>query len=320
MAAEYGDDGLRDEADACESSERRAFLKNTALGLLAATLSGGMLSGCRKLIVEGVGPTPALAASTIESLVRQAVDGVGGMRRYVKPGQIVAIKPNASFAQAPAVGATTHPEVVKAVVKMALEADAKAVHVFDYTLHEQRLCYAKNGIGEAVKDAGGKVLYVNDSGMFREQKIPGGVILKSHKVLKPYLDADVLINVPTAKQHGATGASIGMKNLMGLIYDRGIYHGNNIHECLADLLSAIRPALTIVDATRVLLTNGPAGPGKVKVFNAVLASADPVAADAAAVREFLSAGGIKLGDTAYIGKAMARGLGKSDGKVSIARG
>ncbi|HEX2952298.1 MAG TPA: DUF362 domain-containing protein [Armatimonadota bacterium] len=289
---------------------RRKFLQ-TVVGTIAGSTLLGTLAGCRR-------QQKASATTNIEGLVREAIDGVGGMSSFVKKGQIVAVKPNASFGQPPSVGATTHPEVVAAVVKLALEAGAKEVRVLDHSLHEPHIAFMRNGIKQAVEDAGGVMPYLTNASLFKEQAIAKGKMIKTHKVLSAYLEADVLINVPVCKSHSATRASVGMKNLMGLVWDRGIYHSSDIDECLVDLLSAIRPQLTVIDGTRVLLTNGPAGPGEVKAFNTVLASADPVAADAKAITLFLGDAGIHVSDIGYIGKAEARGLGSTKGKVAVA--
>jgi len=114
---------------------------------------------------------------------------------------------------------------------------------------------------------------------FAPTAIPQGKGLKSALVAKAVLEADKLINLPTAKSHSATGVSLGMKGLMGLIWNRGALHQMNLHQAIADLATVIKPDLTIVDATRALTSGGPGGPGKTVQLDTVIAGADPVAVD-----------------------------------------
>lgn len=92
---------------------------------------------------------------------------------------------------------------------------------------------------------------------------------------------DLFINLPTAKSHSATGASFGLKNLMGLVWDRGSFHRDfDLQQGIADMGTILRPQLAILDAVRLLKTGGPAGPGDVDPFDGVVVGADPVAVDA----------------------------------------
>ncbi|MBM3323986.1 DUF362 domain-containing protein, partial [candidate division WOR-3 bacterium] len=118
---------------------------------------------------------------------------------------------------------------------------------------------------------------------------------------------------PTAKSHSATGVSLGMKNLMGLIWDRGSLHSLNLHQCIADLATVMKPHLVIVDATRALTSGGPGGPGKTVQLNTVVAGTDPVAVDSYAVgitqwySKSFTGKGVK-----YIVAAAAHQLGEID--------
>lgn len=243
-------------------------------------------------------------------ITRRAIAAVGGMGRFVKNGADVIIKPNIctdyySYEYA----ATTNPVVVATLVNLALAAGAKRVRVMDNPFGgTARSAYKRSGIEDAVSAAGGEMEVMNQN-KFRKAEIPNGLDIKQWDFYKDILDADVVINVPIAKHHGITGLTLGAKNLMGTILNRGQIHGN-IHQRIADLASRIKPALTVVDAVRILMDNGPTGGNldDVKQLNTVIASADIVAADAYGASLF----GIKGSDIGYIKAAADMGLGTLD--------
>ena len=212
---------------------------------------------------------------------RKALEVLGGISRFVKKGQRVVLKPNMSFSRTPEFATTTHPLVVATVAQACIEAGAQQVLVLDHTLQRAELCLERTGIRDACKNIPGvHVLALQERKFFREIKIPQGKVLERVQVIKEVLDNSVLINIPIAKSHSATGVSIGMKGLMGLIWDRESFHSQyNINQAIADLATVIKPQLTILDATRVLTSGGPGGPGEVKKPNLIVAGIDPVAVD-----------------------------------------
>jgi len=122
---------------------------------------------------------------------------------------------------------------------------------------------------------------LNRESFFSEASVPDGKALKSVKTAKLIDRCDVLINLPCAKSHAATDVSFGLKNLMGLIWDRKYFHtSTDLHAGIAELAATIRPQLTILDASRTLVTAGPTGPGKVQELHTVIAGVDPLAVDA----------------------------------------
>jgi uncharacterized protein (DUF362 family) len=197
-------------------------------------------------------------------MVATALGALGGIGRVVHKGDYVAIKPNAAFANPSAWGTTTDPETVVAVAKACLAAGAKRVTVVEYPQARGKKCLDRCGLTKAlekVPEVQLKVLSGPED--FKTVKVKGGIALKTVDVAKVVLSADVLINVPTAKAHNETGVSFGIKNAMGLIRDRKIFHTQlDLHQAIADLARVINPQLTVLDATRALLTNGPAGPGE----------------------------------------------------------
>ena len=263
---------------------RRSFLKTAAQTGLFLTLGNSMTSAVNSAWgaeVISTSPDLVVVKGDPEKAVLTALDRLGGMKRFVKKGQSVVIKPNMSFAKTPDQATNTSPEVVAAVARACKEAGAKKVLVLDHTLHKGELCLDMSGIATSCKTiTNTHVLALNDERFFQELPIPKGKVLTSVKVLQEVVKSDVLISLPTAKSHSATGVSLGMKGLMGLIWDRGYFHSKvDLNQAIADLTSAIKPHLTIIDASRALITGGPSGPGKIDTLNTIIAGVDPVAVD-----------------------------------------
>lgn len=245
-----------------------------------------------------------------EAITMRAIAAIGGIERFVKKGYDVIIKPNICNANhGPEYASTTNPEVVATLVKMCLGAGAKRVRVMDYPFAgTAQAAYARSGIEAAVKAAGGE-MEVMAAMRFVETPIPAGVDLKSWMIYEPVLKADLVINVPIAKHHGLARLTLAGKNLMGVIQDRGSIH-RNLGQRIADLTSVIKPQLTVVDAVRMLMANGPTGGNlaDVKQANTVIASADLVAADAYATTLF----GLRPEDISYVVASAKMGLGTMD--------
>jgi len=274
--------------------------------------------------VAGAGEKNVLAAvggKSIEKMVRRAFDLLGGADKFITPGDSVVIKPNASFANPDSWGNNTNPEVVSAVCRLAREAGARKVMVLDYPLLRGAEALDLNGVARAVSEVrGARLSVLGQEHQFREITVPGGEALKKVAVAREVLDADCLINVPVAKAHDAVAASIGLKNLMGVIWDRAAFHTMmEINRAIADLALAVRPKLTLVDMTRVMTTNGPKGPGEVDTPNLVTLSTDPVAADAFALSKIRFNGRkFRPKQLKYLRYASAAGLGEIDlNKLSI---
>jgi uncharacterized protein (DUF362 family) len=251
-----------------------------------------------------------------EALVRRALAALGGMEKFVSPGQDVIVKPNICVAyHTYEYAATTNPWVVGAIVKLALEAGARRVRVMDApfggTAEEG---YVKSGIREQVEAAGGQMEFMPGF-KYVTTEIPRALDLHSTDIFGDILKADVVINVPIAKHHSLAKLTLGMKNLMGVIRDRQAMHVN-LGQRLADLTSRIRPAVTVVDAVRILMANGPTGGSldDVKKLDTVIASPDIVAADSYAATLF----DLRPDDLDYIRAGAAMGLGRSDlGQLKI---
>jgi uncharacterized protein (DUF362 family) len=249
---------------------------------------------------------------------RAAVEALGGMSRFVRPGDTVVVKPNALTGRAPELATTTNPFVVGAVVKMAVEAGAADVIVLDRPTGAARNAFEVSGIAKAVTGAGGRVKYLSDRD-FVNTAIPKGKLLKAWPIVSDVFDADVFINVPIAKDHGLAGLTMSMKNLMGVMGgSRGNIH-QDFHTKIVDINSLIRPHLVVLDAYRILVRNGPTGgnPADVRTPKTCIAGTDPVAVDSLGTSLF----GMKPSDLEYLLNAADRGLGVTDlSTLTVRRG
>ena len=241
-------------------------------------------------------------------LTRRAIAAVGGIERYVKPGANVIVKPNICNAyHGPEYASTTNPLVVAAIVALCLDAGAGSVRVMDFPFGgKAQNAYETSGIAGAVEAAGGQMELMN-SLKYREVAIPNAMALKKTEVYADILNADTVINVPIAKHHSGAKLTLGMKNLMGVILNRGALHANGLHQSIVDLSTIVKPHLTVIDATRILVANGPTGGNlnDVRQMDTVIASTDVVAADAFAATLFNMSGS----DIEYIRLADQLGLG-----------
>jgi uncharacterized protein (DUF362 family) len=217
-------------------------------------------------------------------LVKRVVNSLGGMSKFVKKGDKVVVKPNIAWDRNVEQGANTHPTVVKTIVQLALAAGASEVKVFDRPCNEERRCYNNSGVKaavESIESDKAKIEYV-DHRKFVNVKIERGNSLDEWEFYKVALEADTYINVPIAKHHGLARLTLGLKNTMGVLGGRRGRIHNNLGQNLAEINTVVQPDLTIIDATRILLRNGPQGGSldDVKVLHTLVASTDIVAADA----------------------------------------
>ena len=297
--------------------KRRDFIRK---GAGAAAFTGASLSipfGSKLLASPFLpfSPSPLLPFDLVaikggepDIMFDQAIEAMGGMQSFVKKGQIVVLKPNIGWDVIPERAGNTNPLLVKRVVQHCLEAGAKEVYVFDNTCDKWNKCYATSGIEKAVKDAGGKLAPGNTENYYHEVQIPDGEKLKSTKVHELILESDVFINMPVLKSHSSAQLTITMKNLMGVVWDRGYWHRNDLNQCIADYATfAKKPTLNIVDAYRVMMKNGPRGVSEadVSLMKSLIISPDMVAADAASAKMF----GKSPDDVPYIGIADSMGIG-----------
>ena len=243
------------------------------------------------------------------SLARRAIEELGGMRRFVGRGDVVVVKPNAAWDRTVEQAANTNPMAVGEVCRLCLEAGARRVIVTDVTINEPRHSFARSGIAAAARAAGAEVVLPEER-LFREVDLRGQM-LNVWPVLAPFLNADKLINIAIAKHHSLTGATLGMKNWYGILGGPRQRLHQRIHESLADLADFMRPTLTLIDAYRVLVRNGPGGGNlaDVALKKTVIAGTDPVALDAYAAQAYW---GLDWHTLPYLKLASERHLGTVD--------
>ena len=297
---------------------RREFLRRA--GIIGVTtcglgLMGDDLLGMLEEAEAATRSTLSIASGkSIETMVEKSINGLGGIKKFVKHGQSVVIKPNLAWARTTEQAANTNPKVISALIKLCKSAGAGRVTVVEHTCDNATAALGANGGRENALKAGARFLSADKQFMYKRISIPKGKILKSDDCIKEILDADVFINVPIAKVHGATTITASMKNLMGANWDRGAWHKSGLDQCIADFSSAVKPDLIILDAVRILLTGGPKGPGDTKDVGQIIAGTDPVAIDAYAAKLL----GKDPTAVKHIAYANALGLGQMDlKKVSV---
>jgi len=286
--------------------KRRRFVKSTTLGIVGA--------GLFPVSILGQKPGKLPDAVRVDNgepaqLFKQAILALGGMKQFISKDDSVVIKPNIGWARAPELAANTNPDLVAEVVKFCYAAGAKKVKVFDRTCNNSRRCYSTSGIEEKAKEAGAEVSQIHNN-KYTKIKLSQGVVLKEWEIYRDYLDADKVINIPIAKHHSLSHVSLGTKNLMGVMGgNRGLLH-SGFDEKIADISSEILPTLTIIDAYRILIANGPTGgnPKDVKLQKSLIASSCMVTADFLGL-DFFS---LQLNQVGHIREMVDRGKNKFD--------
>ncbi len=260
----------------------------------------------------------AVKGSEPDVMFDKGIEFLGGMRSFIKKGQTVVIKPNIGWDTSPERAANTNPLLISRIIKHCYEAGAKTVYVFDHSCDNWIRCYSNSGIEKAAKEAGAKIVPANSESYYHEVEIKGTRNLNKALVHELILNSDVFINVPVLKIHDSAGLTICMKNLMGTVWDRGFWHRNDLHQCIAEFSSFRKPDLNIVDAYYVMKRNGPRGVSKDDLveMKSQIISTDIVAADAAAAKLF----GMNPENISYIKIADQMKIGSKDlTKLSIKR-
>ncbi len=306
-------------------SRREALVRLGSVGLAAAAVVGatGAFADRQEPAPTGAdvpdwrvketGQVPrAVAARGADpaSNVRRAVAALGGIERYVKRGEVVLIKPNVGWDRLPEQAANTDPRVVSEIVRQCRGAGAGRVIVADVSCNDPARCFARSGILAAAEAAGAEVL---DGRKLKAVAANLGGSLAGQEVIAQLLQADRVINVPIVKHHGMSRATLGMKNWFGVLRRGRDRLHQDLDRCIAELAATFRPTLTIVDATRVLVANGPTGGSlsDVRQVGAVAAGVDPVLCDAW--------GAVQLGldprSLGFVVEAEQRRLGVADVKL-----
>ncbi|PKP42185.1 MAG: tat (twin-arginine translocation) pathway signal sequence [Bacteroidetes bacterium HGW-Bacteroidetes-10] len=297
--------------------ERRNFLKAALLGSIAGAvhLKPENVFARESKEAPGQNDLVAVMGGEPEVMYKKGIAALGGMKAFVKKGQKVVVKPNIGWDKKPEFAANTNPQLVAAIVKDCLAAGASQVVVFDHTCDEWQACYKNSGIEDAAKAAGAKIAFAHDEKYYKEVDLPMGLRLKKAKIHESIIEADVWINVPVLKNHGGAKMTMSMKNYMGIVWDRGFWHANDLQQCIADCATySKKPVLNIVDAYRIMTQNGPKGKttNDVVLAKAMFMSKDIVAADTAALKFFNQFREMKMEDVSHIGKAAKFNIGTTD--------
>lgn len=293
--------------------DRRRFLKTGLLAGVSLTVPGiyGNYFAKNSRILPSTYDLVAVRNGEPEVMFDKGIEQLGGMKAFIKKNQKVLVKPNIGWDVVPEKAANTHPKLVKRIIEHCYEAGAKEVYVFDHTCDDWRRSYANSGIEKAVKDAGGKIVSGDSESYYQSVTIDGAKVLTKAKVHELVLDSDVFINVPILKSHSSTRVTIAMKNMMGVIWDRGYWHRNDLHQCIADYATfKKKPTLNIVDAYYVMKQNGPRGVSlnDVALMKSQIISTNMVVVDSAAAKLF----GVEPDSISYIKIADSMGVGKKD--------
>ena len=288
---------------------------------IAGSLAAAVALNHSELLAAEATDLVEVTGTDVAAMVAAALKELGGIGKFVKKGDYVVLKPNAGFANPAEWGTTTHPDVVVAVARLCLEAKAKQVLVVEFPSAKGDKCLERCGLTAALASVPQvKVKVLSSPEDFQKVEIPKGVSLKSAEVAKALLSADVFINLAQAKAHNATGVSFGLKNHMGLIWDRNAFHTLlDLNQAVADLGTVVKPHLTFIDATRALLTNGPAGPGETATPGKIVAGRSIASVDAYGLTlARFNQKQMTLADAPHIALAGQAGLGETDlGKLKI---
>jgi len=287
--------------------KRRDFIKGAAAAGLALRFGPRVWAGP----AAAPPPLPVLAVVEGESpaaITKEAIAALGGIGKFVGRGDRVVIKPNIGWDRTPDMAACTNPEVVKTLVELVLEAGAKKAVVIDNTTNQAKRCYVRSGIQEAVKQAGGDMLFVDD---YRVKKMAlKGEWLKEWETVQDVVESDLIINVPVAKVHSLCRLTLAGKNWLGATAGARNQFHQSLDKSIVDLAAFFKPRLTVLDAYRILVRNGPQG-GRLsdtELRKTVIAGTDAVAVDSYGASLF----GVRLDELPYLGLSKTRGLGETD--------
>lgn len=301
--------------------DRRSFIKKSFQLTTAATsfyFLGNSSLFQKNVFGQVTYDLVAVKGGEPDEMFDKGIEALGGIKSFVWKGSKVIVKPNIGWDVPPERAGNTHPKLVAQIVKRCYEAGAKEVLVFDHTCDNWQKAYKNSGIENAVKNVGGKVVPANSDSYYQKVTVPNGKALKETQVHELILEADVFINVPILKNHSSAKLTMGMKNLMGIVWDRRYWHANDLHQCIADFTEYRLPDLNIIDAYYVMKRNGPRGVSTddVVMMQTQLLSRDIVAIDSAGAKLL----GYEPKDIPHIKYASEKKIGRMDlDKLSIKR-
>ncbi|HZL78008.1 MAG TPA: DUF362 domain-containing protein [Candidatus Limnocylindrales bacterium] len=266
--------------------------------------------------VSKVLPSLAIAhGAEHEKTIRAALAALGGMERFIQKGDVVVIKPNVAFDRPPALAATTHPDALRAVAKLVLEAGAAKVIIADNPINSPTGCFLKSGLTAVVSEMNLDLLYP-ETNSFAPLQLDGEILKHWTFFNEPFKKATKVIGLAPCKDHNLCHASMTMKNWYGLLGGRRNQFHQHIHSIVSDFALMMKPTLVILDGMTVLMSNGPTGGrlSDVKPMNTIVAGTDMVAVDAYGYSHLLER---NLDELTYIHKAHDRDLGNKNWKDTL---
>ncbi|MBU1078610.1 MAG: DUF362 domain-containing protein [Spirochaetes bacterium] len=259
----------------------------------------------------------AVKGTDHKKCLQTAISLLGGIKKFIKKGDTVVIKPNIAWSRPPEMAANTNPEIVAEMIRLCKKAGAKKVLVFDRTCNNPYQSYKLSGIKKAAEKAGADVIYVNNVSdkLYKKVSIPGGKHLKETLVNKHILEADKVINMPVAKHHGSAELTLSMKNWMGSTGDQRRTWHFDLHNAIADYASIMKPTLNIIDATYIMTENGPTGGSLeyVQKKDMIIASEDQLLADVYAAKKLFDQTEKQV---PYLKYAYKHGIGQNNLKTA----
>lgn len=283
---------------------RRDFVKTSATAGIAA----GIVSTGSQAAEKGV-DIWIVSGENKKRMMREAIRILKSKGTF-DGSESLTLKVNAAWARTPEQGANTHPDLVDAFLDGCRREGIKRILMPEHPCDAAEYSFKRSGVDAAARKHSVEMIDLkSEDGSFRRVKIPAGKRLKSVEVASEFLDSDILVNMPVAKHHGGATLTCAMKNWMGAVKDRGYWHRNDLHQCIADFSSFIKPDWTIIDATRCMLDRGPKGPTKNMIRpDMLIVSQDQVAADAYASSLFHDS----IEKVRYLVNARDMGLGETD--------
>jgi uncharacterized protein (DUF362 family) len=330
------DPSAQPESDGAPPVSRREFLLRT--GAAGALIAGSAATGLKlwqpnhfipgfepqkglqlpDYRVTGAKGLPSMAiarGATHDATIRAAIGALGGMQRFIQKGDVVMIKPNVAFDRPPALCATTHPDALRTVAKLVLEAGASKVIIADNPINSPTGCFLKSGLKAVADDLNLDLLYP-EAESFSPLQLDGEILRNWTFFHEPFKNATKVIGVAPCKDHNLCHASMTTKNWYGLLGGRRNQFHQHIHSIVSDFALMMKPTLVVLDGMNVLMRNGPTGGrlSDVKPMGAVVAGTDMISVDSWGYTNLLER---DIAELTYIHKAHARGLGDMNWQQTV---
>lgn len=262
---------------------RRDFIQTALMSALAWMLPTRVFPA-----TDSKTPVWIIHGEDKKKLMQKALEIIQENGGFPNSARSMALKVNAAWARKPEIGANTHPELVGEFIRGVKSAGIRDIVIPENSCARPEQSFTRSGIQEAAEANGAEMINLKEEkGLFTDVEIPDGRSLTEARVAKPFLDSDTVVNMPVAKHHGAAKLTICMKNWMGSVEDRSYWHRNNLHQCIADFSTFMKPDWNIVDATRTMMSRGPQGPSRdLKTPDLLIVAKDQIAADSVAAALF----------------------------------